>query len=188
MGFAIDASVVPKQIYWYKVVGIDQSGNEALLDKAVPVSTFDFTTAQAPLPTITAVTGSGAAPFALTVRWNPAFDAAQHRGYAVFKSEQAAGLYRQVGTLLSASEFRTQVVRGATYWYKIVLMDRISRSPRRPCRSAALCLERKFPMRRYCICIPGSSPASGPALCPVQRVVSPTSKTPLSVGRLPRYL
>jgi len=125
MGFAIDSSVRPKQIYWYKVVGIDQSGNEAPLDKAVPVSTFDFTTAQPALPTITSVTGSAAAPFALTVRWNPAFNAAQHRGFALFKSDQVNGLYRQIGTLLNASEYQdTHVVRGATYWYKVVLMDR----------------------------------------------------------------
>ncbi len=125
MGFAIDASVRPKQIYWYKVVGIDQSGNEAPLDKAVPVSTFDFTTAQPTAPTITSVTGSSAAPFALTVRWDPAFSASQHRGFAVFKSDQVNGLYRQIGTLLSASEYQdTRVVRGVTYWYKVLVMDR----------------------------------------------------------------
>jgi hypothetical protein len=125
MGFAIDASVRAKQIYWYKVVGIDYSGNEAPLAKAVPVSTFDFTTAQPGLPVIASITGSAASPFAISVRWSPVFNAAEHRGFAVFKSDQIGGLYRQVGTLLTASEYQdTHVVRGGTYWYKIVLMDR----------------------------------------------------------------
>jgi fibronectin type 3 domain-containing protein len=124
MGFFIDHKLDPKVIYWYKVVGIDQSGNEAPLSKAVPVSTFTFTSKPAPTPVISSITGTTTAPFVLDVQWNPAFSAA-YRGFAVFRSDRFDGLYRQVGTLLNASEYKdNQVVRGVTYWYKVVAMDR----------------------------------------------------------------
>jgi chitodextrinase len=124
MGFFLDATADPKTIYWYKVVGIDQSGNEAPLSAAVPVSTFTFSTSLPPSPVITSIAGSPGAPFGLVVRWTPAFDASKHRGFAVFRSDGQAGLYRQIGTLLSASEFQdNQVVRGVAYWYKVVALD-----------------------------------------------------------------
>jgi hypothetical protein len=60
----------------------------------------------------------------LVVQWSPAFNAGLQRGFAVFRSDRFDGLYRQVGTLLNASEYRDeQVVKGATYWYKVVAMD-----------------------------------------------------------------
>ena len=35
------------------------------------------------------------------------------------------GLYRQIGTLLGAAEYQdNNVVRGATYWYRVLQMDR----------------------------------------------------------------
>jgi hypothetical protein len=124
MGFFVDHHVNPKSIYWYKVVGIDQSGNEAPINKAVPVSTFTFTSRAAPTPAITAITGTTSSPFVLVVQWTPAFDSNVQRGFAVFRSDRFDGLYRQVGTLLIASEYRDdQVVRGVTYWYKVVAMD-----------------------------------------------------------------
>ncbi len=124
MGFFVDQPVDAKTIYWYKVVGIDQSGNEAPLDKAVPVSTFTFTTEQGPSPGITSITGTTASPLGLVIRWSPAFSATSHRGFAVFKSDRFDGLYRQIGSLVTASEYQdNQVVRGATYWYKVVAMD-----------------------------------------------------------------
>ncbi len=124
MGFFDDATADPKAIYWYKVVGIDQSGNEAPLAKAVPMSTFTFTTAMPPTPTITSVTGTTAAPFGLVLHWTPTFDPAHHRGFAVFRSDRFDGLYRQIGTLLTDSQYQdNQVVRGVSYWYKVVVMD-----------------------------------------------------------------
>jgi chitodextrinase len=125
IGSFLDNHVDAKAIYWYKVVGIDQSGNEAPLNKAAPVSTFTFTTRQPPAPTITSVTGTTAAPWALVVRWTPAFDPAQERGFAVFRSDKVDGLYRQRSTLLMKAEYQDdQVVRNATYWYKVVVMDK----------------------------------------------------------------
>ena len=124
MGFFVDTMVDQKAIYWYKVVGIDQSGNEAPLAKAVPVSTFTFTTTLPSTPAISSVTGTSAAPFGLVVRWTPAFNAAVHRGFALFRSDRFDGLYRQIGTLVTASEYQdNQVVRGVSYWYKVAQLD-----------------------------------------------------------------
>jgi hypothetical protein len=124
MGSFLDRTTVAKKIYWYKVLGVDQSGNESPVAKAVPMSTFTYTTTQPPAPLITSVTASTAAPFELVVSWTPAFDAATTRGFAVFRSDSQSGLYRQVGTILAASEYHDNVVvRNATYWYKVVRMD-----------------------------------------------------------------
>jgi hypothetical protein len=124
MGFFVDR-IEPKTVQWYKVVGIDQSGNEAPLAQAIPVSTFTFSTALPPAPAIGSITGTTSAPLGLVVRWNPLFDASQHQGFAVFRSDSSTGLFRQVGTLLQGSEYQdNQVVRGVSYWYKVVQMDR----------------------------------------------------------------
>ncbi len=124
MGFFLDSAADPKTIYWYKVVGIDQSGNEAPLSKAVPVSTFTFTARLPSTPTITSVTGTSASPFGLVIRWTPTFDPASQRGFALFRSDRFDGLYRQIGTLVTDSQYQdNQVVRGVSYWYKVVLMD-----------------------------------------------------------------
>jgi chitodextrinase len=125
IGAFLDTTVAPKETYWYKVVGIDQSGNEAPLAKAAPISTFTFTTATPPVPAVISVTATTATPFGLLVRWTPAFDPAAQRGFAVFRSDHVDGLYRQVGTLLNAAEYQdNNVVRGATYWYRVLAMDR----------------------------------------------------------------
>jgi hypothetical protein len=114
----------PRKFYWYKVVGIDQSGNEAPLAVAAPMSTFTYSAAKPHAPVITSVTGTSAHPFELQINWTPAFDPATTRGFAVFRSDQIGGLYRQVGTVLTASQYNDPlVVRGLTYWYKIVTMD-----------------------------------------------------------------
>jgi chitodextrinase len=125
IGSFVDKNVDPKAFYWYKVVGIDQSGNEAPLAKAAPMSTFTFSTRQSAIPSITSVTGTTAAPWALVIRWTPAFDPAQHKGFAIFRSDTADGLYRQRGTLLTKAEYQDdQVVKNAAYWYKVVVLDK----------------------------------------------------------------
>ena len=77
VGSFLDAKVLPKETYWYKVVGIDQSGNEAPVDKAAPMSTFTFTTATPPAPSVISVTGTTTAPIGLVVRWLPGLDPVQ---------------------------------------------------------------------------------------------------------------
>jgi hypothetical protein len=124
MGFFVDKTTHAKNIYWYKVLGVDQSGNESPIAKAVPMATFTYSTTQPPAPVITSVTATTAAPFELIVSWTPAFDPATTSGFAVFRSDSQNGLYRQMGTLLKASEFHDNiVVKNVAYWYKVVRMD-----------------------------------------------------------------
>lgn len=125
MGFGVDETTNSKNIYWYKVLGVDQSGNESPIAAAVPMSTFTYATAKPDAPVITSVTATTAAPFELVVSWTPPFNPATIRGFAVFRRDSPGGLYRQVGTLLEKSEFHDDiVVKHATYWYQIVRMDR----------------------------------------------------------------
>src|SRR5260370_24831471 len=124
MGFFVDKTTHAKNIYWYKVLGVDQSGNESPIAKAVPMSTFTYPTARLPAPVITSVSATTAAQFELVVSWTPAFDPATTSGFAVFRSDSQNGLYRQLGTLLKTSEFHDNVVvKNVTYWYKVVRMD-----------------------------------------------------------------
>ena len=124
MGAFTDETAAAKKIYWYKVLGVDQSGNESAVAKAAPMSTFTYAAAPPAGPVITAVTASNLAPFELVVSWTPSFDPAITGGFAVFRSESQAGVYRQIGTVVKASEFHDNiVVKGMTYWYKVVRLD-----------------------------------------------------------------
>jgi fibronectin type 3 domain-containing protein len=124
MGAFTDETAIAKKIYWYKVLGVDQSGNESPVAKAVPMSTFTYTSVPPAAPVITSVTASTSAPFELVVSWTPAFDPAGTRGFAIFRSDSQFGLYRQVGSLLKTSEFHDNiVVKNVTYWYKVVRLD-----------------------------------------------------------------
>jgi hypothetical protein len=121
IGSFLDTSATPKKVYWYVVRGIDWDGNEAV--GGVPVSTFTYTTQVPQSPSIVTISQS-TAPIGLRVQWGPAYDPAKHRGFAVFRSETANGAYRQVGSLLSASEFvDSEVVKGVSYWYRIARLD-----------------------------------------------------------------
>jgi hypothetical protein len=123
IGSFVDEGVTEKTIYWYKVVGIDWSGNEAPLAKAVTMSTFTYSTATPSAPVITSIT-SGSSPVSLVISWSPTFNTAAMKGFAVFRSDQQNGLFRQVGTLVQAAQYVDSfVVRGSTYWYKVVEMD-----------------------------------------------------------------
>jgi chitodextrinase len=123
-GTFTDTTVQPKIVYWYKVLGIDQTGNISEIVSAVPVSTFAFTTAGPAAPTITSVAPS-ASPCYVLVTWSPAFNAALHAGFMVLRAPAAAGPFVQAGTLVTAANTYTDayVQRGATYWYKVVVID-----------------------------------------------------------------
>ena len=124
MGAFTDEAAVAKKIYWYKVLGVDQNGNESTIKSAAPMSTFTYASAPPTAPVVASVTASTSAPFELVVSWSPAFDAATTQGFAVFRSDSQAGLYRQLGTIVKSSEFHdNQVVKNVTYWYKIVRLD-----------------------------------------------------------------
>lgn len=124
IGSFVDYTALPRTIYWYKVVGIDWSGNEAPLAKAVPMSTFTYSTTLPQAPVIVSIVSTTSAPFGLVVSWSPPFNSSKMKGFAVFRSDQQNGLFRQVGTLVQANQYvDTLVVHGATYWYKLVEMD-----------------------------------------------------------------
>jgi len=120
VGAFVDTSVVAKRTYWYKVVGIDQSGNEASLNAAVPISTFTYSSATPAVPLITSVAATTALEVGLAIDWSPPFDPAKVVGYAVFRSDSEAGQYRQIGSVVSASRYvDVAVAKGVTYWYKV---------------------------------------------------------------------
>ncbi|MGI6456596.1 MAG: fibronectin type III domain-containing protein [bacterium] len=121
-GSLID-KVDPKVEYFYKVVGVDQVGNEGRLEDAVGISTFTFSTAQPTPPLITAIT-EATPECALIVEWEPALSGTS-QGFIVFRSTtNAAGPYRQISELLPTNEFvDVHVVEGVEYWYKVLQID-----------------------------------------------------------------
>jgi hypothetical protein len=124
LGAFVDRTALPKTIYWYKVVGIDWSGNEAPLSKAVAMSTFTYTSVAPPAPAITSIAATASGPVGLIISWSPVFDPSTMKGFVVFRSSRQNGVFRQIGTLLQANQYvDTLVVRGAAYWYKVVEMD-----------------------------------------------------------------
>jgi hypothetical protein len=124
IGAFTDKTARAKQIYWYKVLGVDQSGNETPVANAVPMSTFTYQASPTAPPVVDSVIATTSAPFELVVTWTPAYNSSHTRGFAVFRSDSQTGAYRQVGSILKASEFHDpMVVRGVTYWYKVVRLD-----------------------------------------------------------------
>jgi hypothetical protein len=124
MGAFTDKTARPKQIYWYKVLGVDQSGNETPMASAVPMSTFTYEASPPAVPVISSVIATSSAPFELIVTWTPAYNSAETRGFAVFRSDSQTGAYRQVGSIVKLAEFHDpMVVKGVTYWYKVVRLD-----------------------------------------------------------------
>jgi hypothetical protein len=122
-GTLLDGTARPKVIAWYKVAGVDQVGNETPLQNVVPVSTFTFTSKRAEAPVIGSVTKSDT-PCGLKVVWTPAFDAAQHSGFAVFRSFSEAGVYLQLGNVVQDSEYLDPaVIPGREYWYRVGFLD-----------------------------------------------------------------
>jgi hypothetical protein len=123
-GTYYDVGVIPKQIYWYKVVGVDQDGNETPTDSAVAASTFTFTTARAARPAIVSITAQEG-PCALKLELAPAYDISQMDGYVVFRSTNAGGQYMQVGSIVKDDEFSDNTVaRTVTYWYRVALVNK----------------------------------------------------------------
>jgi hypothetical protein len=121
-GTFIDRNVDRKQIYWYKVLGIDQSGNQSLPDSAMAISTFTFASNRETPPAITAVTPVDT-PCALTLTWTPGYDSTVMRGFFVFRGKTAAGPFFQMEGLLKDNTFvDNSVARNTDYWYKVVML------------------------------------------------------------------
>lgn len=120
----ITDTVEPRDIWWYKVVGIDQQGNETPTDSAVAISTFTFKSNREQAPEITSVSAMEG-PCALEIQWTPAFDAGSTIGFAVFRCLNVAGDYHQVGNVVQGSSFTDNTVaRNVTYWYRVAMLKK----------------------------------------------------------------
>ena len=114
--------VEPRDIWWYKVVGIDQQGNETPPDSAVGVSTFTFKTRREPGPEIVSITPEEG-PCSFRIEWTPPFDGDSAIGFAVFRCKSAGGDYYQVGSVVPGNSYVDKTVaRNTTYWYRITML------------------------------------------------------------------
>lgn len=119
----LDTSAAPATVYWYKVVGVDISGNEADLTRAVPVSTFTFSIDQPDPPVIVAITPT-TSPCGLMIRWEPAFDPTVTSGFAVFRCDVQNGEFHQISSLVTSSSYLdTVVVASQRYWYQVLSIN-----------------------------------------------------------------
>lgn len=112
----------PREIYWYKVVGVDVDGNETPHDSAVAIGTFTFKSNRDAPPSIGSITPVDD-PCALEISWGPSFDADTAIGYAVFRCMSAGGDYYQVGSVIPGNSYSDNTVaRNTTYWYRVALL------------------------------------------------------------------
>lgn len=123
-GTFIDSSVTPKQIYWYKSLGVDQNGNETHVDSAVAISTFTFATQRAAPPEITGILPVED-PCALEISWSPLYDPNSMIGFIVFRSTSETGPYYQLDNIVKGNSFsNNSVARNTEYWYRIALLKK----------------------------------------------------------------
>lgn len=122
VGSLLDTKADPKKVYYYKVVGVDQAGNEAKLAGAIGVSTFTYSTAHSPAPVV--VVNEQIDPCALVVTWSASVPLGELEGFAVFRSNAPVGPFLQVGdTLIQVQQYiDRRVVRGNTYYYRVALV------------------------------------------------------------------
>jgi fibronectin type 3 domain-containing protein len=122
-GSYTDKGVEPKQIYYYKVLSVDQNGNESKLDEAIPYSTYTFKISGPAQPQIISVS-SLADSCGLLLQWTPEYDGEEHLGYVVFRSSSQNGIYRQISPLIATSQYNDEDInKGVFYWYKVQSLD-----------------------------------------------------------------
>jgi hypothetical protein len=123
-GSFLDDSADPKRIYWYKVLGVDQAGNEAPINDAVAISTFTFSRKLPDQPIIVSVS-SMVSPCGLLVSWTPHFDGAKHMGFFIYRSRSSSGPFFQISSLVTANSYLdTAVAEGIEYWYRVARLDK----------------------------------------------------------------
>ena len=123
-GTFLDSSVDRKHIYWYKVLGVDRSGNQSPPDSALAISTFTFASNRETPPRIISVTATDN-PCALTLQWTPAYDTSKVQGFLVFRSTSATGQYFQLEGLQTKNTFADpSVARNTGYFYRVVALRR----------------------------------------------------------------
>jgi len=122
-GFFYDKDVEAKVIYYYKILAVDQNGNESSLDESIPYSSFTYKISGPQQPVISSVI-SLSDSCGLSINWTPVFDASTHLGYIVFRSSSQDGVFRQISPMLKDSEYNDKSVNeGVFYWYKVQSLD-----------------------------------------------------------------
>ncbi|MBN1327468.1 MAG: hypothetical protein JW996_05925 [Candidatus Cloacimonetes bacterium] len=122
-GSFYDKKADPKTIYHYKVLSVDQNGNESKPEESIPYSSYTFKISGSATPIINKIT-SKSDSCGLLIEWSPAYNPASHLGYIVFRSSSENGIYRQISSLLTASEYNDETInKGPYYWYKVQSYD-----------------------------------------------------------------
>ena len=123
-GTFVDKNVVPKQIYWYKVLGVDENGNQTSVDSAAGISTFTFKTEREAPPEITSIVPTEDT-CALKISWSVAFNPDSMMGFVVFRSRLNLGPYYQINNIVKANSFSdNSVARNTEYWYRIAILKK----------------------------------------------------------------
>lgn len=122
-GSFLDKATEPKLTYWYKVVGIDYGGNQTSLGLAASVSTFTFNITAVPAPVIDTI-GANATPCSVQLGWTPALDAATDKGFIVYRSSSATGVFNPIvkAPVRGNTYTDASVTHGQTYYYKVALL------------------------------------------------------------------
>jgi hypothetical protein len=124
VGSWTDSTVDRKRIFWYKVLGVDRSGNQSPPDSALAISTFTFASNRESPPRIVAVVPVET-PCALMVLWTPGYDTSLVKGFFVFRSTAPGGEYYQLEGLQRAGKFvDASVARNTDYYYRVVALRR----------------------------------------------------------------
>ena len=123
-GTFVDKNVVPKQIYWYKVLGVDQNGNQTSVDSAAGISTFTFKTEREDPPEITSIVPVDDT-CALKISWSMTFNPDSMMGFVVFRGRVNTGPYYQINNIIKGNSFLdNSVARNTQYWYRIALLKK----------------------------------------------------------------
>lgn len=110
------------RIWWYRVVGIDQEGNETPHDSAVAISTFTFRSQREGRPEISSIVPVEG-PCAFEISWTPSFDGDSAVGFALFRCMSPAGSYYQVGSVVQGNSYTDNTVaRNTPYWYRVAML------------------------------------------------------------------
>ncbi len=119
-GAFLDKHVDAKKIYWYKVTSVDQNGNDAKPDRAVPYSSFTFSSSGPARPVIATPINKISGGCGLEIKWSPAFVDTLHLGFVLFRSATETGNYLQKSPILQTNSYvDSTIYAGSTYWYKV---------------------------------------------------------------------
>ncbi len=127
-GSFIDKTALSNTIYWYRVTSVDQNGNELDPQQSVPYSTFTFKAVGDAKPVIKLPINKVTSGCGLELQWTPVFDASEHMGFVVFRSNSETGVYRQISPIIKANSYiDTAINAKVTYWYKVQAYDSLGR-------------------------------------------------------------